>query len=87
LVEFIKEGRRVLNMENEHGFLMDELTWAQRVKSVRLKLNCTQVGLAKKLGVTDVTIALWEGRAARPYSEEAERFLALESELEEEEPS
>jgi transcriptional regulator with XRE-family HTH domain len=66
---------------------MDDLTWAQRVKSVRLKLNCTQVELGKRLGVTEVTIALWEGRNARPYSEEAERFLALESELEEEDPS
>ena len=74
-------------MNREQGFLLDSPTWAQRVKSVRLKLNCTQVELGKRLEVTEVTIALWEGRNARPYSEEAERFLVLEAELETEEAS
>lgn len=74
-------------MVEHDGFLMDEPTWAQRVKTVRLRLNCTQVQLAARLGVTGVTIALWEGKIARPYSEEAEKFVVLEAELEMEEPS
>jgi DNA-binding transcriptional regulator YiaG len=72
-------------MENADGFLMDELTWAQRVMSVRRHLDLTQVGLAARLGVSEVTIAQWERRAKRPFSEVAERFLELESEIAEEE--
>ena len=74
-------------MEQDQGFLMDEPTWAQRVKSVRLKLDCTQVELAERLGVNPWTIAQWERIHSRPYSAEAEKFQVLEAELEMEEPS
>lgn len=74
-------------MEAETGFLMDEPTWAQRVKTVRLRLGVTQVGLAERLEMSSNAVALWETRESRPWSEESERFLMLESELEDEEPS
>jgi transcriptional regulator with XRE-family HTH domain len=74
-------------MKDEHGFLMDEPTWAQRVKTVRLKLNVTQEGLGEHLGVDRATIARWEGKIHRPYSAIAEKFVELECELEMEEPS
>ena len=66
---------------------MDEPTWCQRVKTVRLRLNCTQTELADRLDSHINTIAQWEIRSERPYSAEAERFMALEAELEMEEPS
>lgn len=69
-------------MEAETGFLMDEPTWAQRVKTVRLRLNITQTELAERLDSHINTIAQWEIRSERPYSAEAERFMALESEVE-----
>ena len=69
------------------SFLMDKPTWAQRVKTVRLKLNCTQVQLAERLEINDITVARWEKLLDRPYSEEAERFMELEASLEVGEPS
>ena len=69
-------------MESGTGFLMDEPTWAQRVKTVRLRLNITQTELAEKLDSHINTIAQWEIRSERPYSAEADRFMAIESELE-----
>lgn len=69
------------------GFLMDTPTWGQRVKTVRLKLNCTQVQLAQRLEINPITIARWEKMSDRPYSREAELFLALELDLEDGEPS
>ena len=72
-------------MEEAAGFLMDEPTWAQRVKSVRLKLNITQVELGERLGLDPASVARWESRSERPYSAESERFLVLESEIAEEE--
>ena len=69
----------------EPGFLMDEPTWSQRVKSLRLKLNLTQVQLAERLGIHINTVPLWELRSERPYSRAAELFLQLESEVYEEE--
>ena len=69
-------------MEAETGFLMDEPSWAQRVKTVRLRLNCTQMELGERLGMDGVSVARWETRESRPYSPEAERFTALENELE-----
>lgn len=74
-------------MTQDDGFLMDEPTWAQRVKTVRLRLDCTQTQLAERLDSHINTIAQWELRNERPYSAEAERFMVLEAELEEEEPS
>ena len=74
-------------MESQTGFLMDEPSWAQRVKTVRLRLHITQVQLAERLEMSEGAIAAWEMREARPWSEESERFLTLESELEIEEPS
>ncbi|MHC4372281.1 MAG: hypothetical protein ACYSW8_32150 [Planctomycetota bacterium] len=74
-------------MNNEQGFLMDDPSWAQRVKSVRLKLNITQEKLGELLEMTAVNVARWETRESRPWSPESERFIQLESELEEEDPS
>jgi len=74
-------------MPESQGFLMDEMTWGQRVKALRLKLLVTQVQLAEMLETTPVTIALWESRSTRPYSATAERFMVLEQESEMEEPS
>ena len=74
-------------MTPEQGFLMDELTWGQRVKMVRLKLNCTQVQLAERLSMSSNALALWETRSDRPYSAESERFLQLEAALEDGEVS
>lgn len=72
-------------MEQHSGFLMDEPTWGQRVKSVRLKLNFTQVRLAEELEMNAITVARWENTAKRPYSESAEKFMQLESEIAEQE--
>lgn len=72
-------------MDEQPGFLMDELTWAQRVKSVRLKLNITQEAFAELLGVHFNTVPLWETRTSRPFSEAAEKFMQFEAELAEEE--
>lgn len=74
-------------MEQGPGFLMDEPTWGQRVKTVRLRLGITQIELAERLGMDPCSVARWESRGERPYSAEAERFLTLESEMEMEEPS
>ena len=74
-------------MSDETGFLMDEPTWAQRVKTLRLKLGITQTELAARLGAHFTTVAAWETREHRPYSAEAEKFRVLEAELEMEEPS
>ena len=74
-------------MMDEQGFLMDEPTWAQRVKTVRLRLNVTQEGLADLLDLDRASIARWEGKIHRPYSANAEKFVVLDSELEMEEPS
>ena len=72
-------------LEQSAGFLMDEPTWAQRVKSVRLKLGITQFQLGEQLGLDPASVARWESRSERPYSAESERFLILEAELAEEE--
>ena len=74
-------------MDNERGFLMDKPTWAQRVKTVRLRLHITQEGLGELLGVDRASIARWEDKIERPWSPESERFIQLESEVEEEEAS
>ena len=74
-------------MEHPNGFLMDEPTWSQRVKTVRLRLDVTQAGLARRLDTHENTVAQWELRDRRPYSAEAEKFLELELELETEEAS
>lgn len=74
-------------MEQAQGFLMDDPTWAQRVKTVRLRLGLTQIQLAERLEMDPCSVARWESRGERPYSREAERFLQLESEIEEGEPS
>ena len=74
-------------MDQDAGFLMDEPTWAQRVKTVRLRLGVTQTELAARLGAHFTTIAAWETREYRPYSASAEKFVILEMELETEEPS
>jgi transcriptional regulator with XRE-family HTH domain len=74
-------------MEQESGFLMDEPSWAQRVKSVRLRLHITQEQLGERLGMDAVSISRWEMREKRPWSPESDRFIQLEAELEMEEPS
>lgn len=75
-------------MRDQEGFLMDEPTWAQRVKTVRLRLHVTQKQLGERLGMPEHSIARWETRADRPWSPESEKFLKLEAEvMEEEEPS
>ena len=74
-------------MASNDGFLMDEPTWAQRVKTVRLRLDITQVQLAERLGMSEAGVVAWEMRESRPWSEESEKFLILENELEMEEPS
>jgi len=74
-------------MEQENGFLMDEPSWAQRVKQYRLRTNLTQVKLAERLGMSPENIARWETREHRPWSPESQRFLELEEELEAEEAS
>ena len=72
-------------MEPATGFLMDEPTWAQRVKTVRLKMGITQAELGERLGLDPASVARWESRSERPYSAESERFLSLESEIAEQE--
>lgn len=74
-------------MNQNQGFLMDEPTWAQRVKTVRLRMHITQVELAAHLGMSEAGVVAWEMRESRPWSEESERFLKLEEELETEEAS
>ena len=74
-------------MEPETGLLMDEPTWAQRVKTVRLRLDVTQVELAARLGMSEAGVVAWEMRESRPWSEESQKFLVLEAELESEDPS
>ena len=67
-------------VEAKTGFLMDEPTWAQRVKTLRLSLGITQVQLAEQLGMSETGVAKWEVMARRPWSEESQRFLELEAE-------
>jgi len=74
-------------MKAETSFLMDEPTWAQRVKSARLKLGVTQVQLAERLSMSEAGVVAWEMRESRPWSEESERFLQLEAALEDGEVS
>ena len=72
-------------MNEAMGFLMDEPTWAQRVKTVRLRLGITQVDLAEQLEMSEAGVVAWEMREGRPWSKESERFLILEAEIAEEE--
>lgn len=72
-------------MPEASGFLMDEPTWAQRVKSVRLKMGVTQIQLANELEMSEAGVVAWEMREGRPWSQESERFLILEAELAEQE--
>lgn len=64
------------------GLLMDQDEWGLRVLRLRDKLGLTQVELARRLGFGDSTIPGWELRRTRPYSREAELFLAFEAEIE-----
>ncbi len=74
-------------MEKVSSFLMDDPTWAQRVKDLRLRLRITQVELAERLGMSEAGVVAWEMRESRPWSEESQRFLELESGALDEEPS
>lgn len=80
------KGDRI-SMNQDRGFLMDEPTWSQRVKTVRLRLHITQVELADRLGMSEAGVVAWEMRDRRPWSEESDKFLKLEEELETEEAS
>ena len=63
------------------GLLMDEMEWGNRVVMLRHRLRITQVELAERLGVAHNTIPMWETRAQRPFSRQAELFVAYEEEM------
>lgn len=43
------------------------MTFAEKVKFVRGKLQLSQIGLAKELNVSNVTINRWEVKCVQPF--------------------
>ncbi|SGZ09635.1 S24 family peptidase [Moritella viscosa] len=50
---------------------------SDRIKQLRTRNNMTQAQLAKKIGVTSVTVSKWELETAKPKSESAIRICKL----------
>ena len=61
---------------------MIERPWNERVLSARTKLGLTQAQFARKLGMSQQNLGLWETRATRPYSLLAEYFVKVEAIIE-----
>lgn len=53
------------------------MTFAEKVKFVRGKLQLSQIGLAKELSVSNVTINRWEVKGVQPSFLVEQRFLSF----------
>ena len=52
------------------------MTWSEKVKYVRVKLQMTQAELSKETGIPVVTIARWETTNSEPQPKSMGKFLS-----------
>lgn len=53
------------------------MTWSEKVRYVRIKLQMTQVELSRATGIPVVTIARWETTDSEPQPKSMGKFLAF----------
>jgi len=53
------------------------MTWSEKVKYVRIRLQMTQVELSKATGIPVVTIARWETTNSEPQPKSRGKFLSF----------
>ena len=64
--------RKVMDMNN-----VENLNNIENLKQLRKKAGLTQMGLAARLGVSMMTIRIWESVAGKPNEENFKKLVKL----------